>query len=101
MNLIIKVKEIKGYCPVYKIGDSFKLGNGYKLITDIPLCMHSLASLLPHYNALKVSDPDKWGLSGKGKNKNKAYIQCLDPAAFTGGGTVVFEITKVEQKKKK
>ncbi len=101
MNLIIKVKEIKGYCPVYKMGDSFKLENGYKLITDIPLCMHSIASLLPHYNALKVSNPDKWGLSGKGKNKNKAYVQCLDPVSYTGGGTVVFEITKVEQKKKK
>lgn len=96
MHLIIKVKEIKGYCPVYKVGDTFKLEDGYRLVTKIPLCMHSLASLLPHYNALKVSDSNVWGLAGKGNDIDKAYVQCLDPVAYTGGGTVIFEITKVE-----
>ena len=96
MYLIIKVKEIKGDCPVYKVGDTFKLEDGYRLVTKIPLCMHSLASLLPHYNALKVSEPNIWGLAGKGNDRDKAYVQCLDPIAYTGGGTVTFEITKVE-----
>lgn len=94
MDLIITVKEIKGVCPVYKVGDSFKLEDGYKLISQIPLCMHSLASLLPYYNALKISKPAEWGLSEKGKDGKKAYIQCLDPVDYTGGGTVIFEITK-------
>lgn len=94
MDLIIKVKDIKGVCPVYKVGDSFKLEDGYKLISHIPLCMHSLASLLPYYNALKISKPPEWGLSGKGKDGEKAYVQCLDPVDYTGGGTVIFEITK-------
>jgi len=94
MDLIVKVVEIKGNCPVYKVGDSFKLEDGYRLISEIPLCMHSLASLMPHYNALRVSAPAGWGLAGK-KHPSKAYVQCLDPVAFTGGGTVVLEITRV------
>lgn len=73
MNLVIRVKEIIGYCPVYEVNDSFKLVDGYKLTSDKPLCMHSLAALLPHYNALSISSPDKWGLAGR-EDKNKAYI---------------------------
>lgn len=94
MDLIVKVVEIKGECPVYKLGDTFKLEEGYRLISEIPLCMHSLASLIPHYNALRVSPPSEWGLAGK-EDASRAYVQCLDPAAYTGGGTVVFEISRV------
>ena len=93
MDLIVKVVEIKGTCPVYKVGDTFKLEDCYRLVSDIPLCMHSLASLMPHYNALRVSDPADWGLAGK-HAPSKAYVQCLDPLAYTGGGTVVLEITR-------
>jgi len=94
MDLIIRVKEIKGHCPVYKVGDSFKLEDGYRLVSNIPLCMHSLASLLPYYNALRVSEPDRWGLTGK-EGKTKAYLQCLDPLSYTDGGTVIFEVSRV------
>ena len=94
MDLIVRVKEIKGHCPVYKLGDAFVLESGYRLVTEIPLCMHSLASLLPHYNALRVSEPSEWGLAGK-DDKTKAYVQCLDPMGYTDGGTVVFEISRV------
>ena len=100
MDLIVKVKEIKGTCPVYKVGDTFKLKDGYQLVTDIPLCMHSLAALLPHYNALRISEPEKWGLAGKEDN-TKAYIQCLDPYSYTDGGTAVFEIERVPSKKER
>jgi len=94
MDLLVEVKAIKGNCPVYKVGDSFTLRNGYQLLSSIPVCMHGLASLMPHYNALRVSPPKQWGLEGK-ENKGKAYIQCLDPAELTGGGTVTFEISKI------
>ena len=96
MDLVIKVKEIKGNCPVYKPGDTFKLEDGYRLVTKIPLCMHSLASLLPHHNALRVSEPDKWGLAGK-DDKTKAYVQCLDASSYTDGGTVIFEISRINK----
>ncbi len=93
MNLVVRVKEIKGHCPVYEVNDSFKLIEGYKLVSEKPLCMHSLAALLPHYNALRVSPPEKWGLAGK-ENRNKAYVQCLDAQPYTDGGTAVFEISR-------
>jgi uncharacterized repeat protein (TIGR04076 family) len=95
MNLVIRVKEIKGHCPVYEVNDSFKLIEGYKLVSEKPLCMHSLAALLPYYNALTISPPQKWGLAGK-DNKNKAYVQCLDAQTYTDGGTVIFEINREE-----
>ena len=94
VDLIITVKEIQGTCAVYKVGDTFRLKDGYRLVTDIPLCMHSLAGLLPHYNALRISEPGIWGLAGK-DDKNKAYVQCLDPYSYTDGGTAIFEIQRV------
>jgi len=99
MDLIVRVKEIKGTCSVYKVGDTFKLKDGYRLVSDIPLCMHSLAALLPHYNALRISKPEKWGLAGKA-DQTKAYIQCLDAYSYTDGGTAIFEIQKVSKKDK-
>lgn len=96
MYLLVRVAEIKGRCHVYSVGDSFRLEDGYRLVSEIPLCMHSLAALLPHYNALRVSKPEEWGLAGK-ENNEKAYVQCLDPASYTDGGTVIFEISKVEE----
>ena len=93
MDLIVRVKEIRGRCPVYDEGDTFRLLDGYRLQTSKPVCMHSLASLMPHYNALRISDPADWGISGL-NDPGKAYIQCLDPVAHTGGGTAVFEITR-------
>lgn len=97
MDLLIRVKEIKGHCPVHKVGDSFKLADGYRLVSDTPLCMHALSSLLPHYNALRVSEPSQWGLAGR-EDKSKAYFQCLDPVSYTGGGTVIFEVVRESQK---
>ncbi len=78
-----------------KVGDSFTLKAGYQLVSDIPVCMHGLASLMPYYNALRVSEPATWGIEGK-DDKSKAYIQCPDACRYTGGGTVTFEIRKVE-----
>jgi len=96
MDLVIRVVEIKGDCPAYEVGDCFSLREGYLLHSDKPLCMHSLASLMPHYNALQVSRPAEWGLAGK-DSQQKAYLQCLDPFERTGGGTAIFEITRQEK----
>ncbi|KPK83892.1 MAG: hypothetical protein AMS27_11540 [Bacteroides sp. SM23_62_1] len=93
MNLVIKVKEIKGHCPVYELNDNFKLLDGYRLVSDIPVCMHSLAALMPYYNALRISSPEQWGLAGK-ENRGCAYVQCMDAQSYTNGGTAIFEITR-------
>jgi len=93
-RLIITVKEIKGNCLVYQVGDKIVLDEGYRLNlkeTD-NMCMHSLASIMPYYVALyRGIDPRDLGLSRDGK---KAHVQCLDPCEYTGGGTVIFEIER-------
>jgi uncharacterized repeat protein (TIGR04076 family) len=93
MNLLVRIKEIKGHCPVYEVNDSFKLIDGYKLVAEKPLCMHALAALTPYYNALRVAPPEKWGLAGK-EDPDRAYVQCPDAEPYTDGGTVVFEISR-------
>ncbi len=97
-KLVIKVVKIKGKYPVYSVGDRIVLDEGYKLnlkeTTNI--CMHSLASIMPYYNALYNGiAPEKLGLANK---EGKACVQCLDPCEITGGGTVIFEIEFLERK---
>ena len=96
MRLIVEVIEISGNCPVYELGDRIVLDDGYKMNlreTD-NICMHSLASLLPYYNALaKGVSAVKLGLAKEGK---EAYVQCMDPKEYTEGGTVIFKISRVE-----
>ena len=94
MDLIVSVREIKGTCPVYSPGDSIVIREGYILDTSnsVPVCMHSLAALMPYYVALSRGIPPKaLGLSGP--KEGVAYLQCLDPCELTGGGTIVFEIS--------
>ena len=99
--LEIVVHEIRGKCPVHKVGD--------KIIVDDPkivlestdaLCNHALSSLL-HYVLILESgaDPVKLGLT-KPDDKEHAYIQCVDPGApYTDGGTVIFRIRRIDKEK--
>lgn len=90
-ELVVKIVEIKGRCPVYRVGDSFRIVDGFRLLTERVLCMHSLASLMPYYVALSRGvSPVELGLTQEG---GIAYIQCLDPCERTGGGTVVFAVS--------
>ena len=92
IDLVVRVKEIIGYCPVYKVGDTFVLEGGYKINPkrSCTICMHSLSAIMPYHVALSHGvDPKEIGLAREG---DKAYVQCLDPCKYTGGGTVIFEI---------
>lgn len=94
-TLIIIVKEIVGKCPVYKIGDKIVIENGYKinLSKTTAICMHSLTSIMPYYVALSNGIKSKdLGLAGEENDEESAFVQCLDPCKYTGGGTVIFEI---------
>ncbi len=94
-KLLITVKEIKGNCPVYSVGNRIALDEGYRfnLKETDNVCMHSLSSIMPYHIALYNGvDPRKLGLSRDGK---KSYVQCLDPCDYTSGGTVIFEIEKI------
>jgi len=96
-KLIIEVSEIRGKCPVYKNGDKIVI-DGPEIVmeeTDA-ICIHALAPLLHYAVALRDgADPRKLGLS---KEKDAAYIQCVDPGEpYTEGGTVIFKCYKAEE----
>jgi len=98
-KLIIKVKEIKGNCAVYKGGEKIVIdGPGIDLKETDKICIHALAPILHYAVALREGvDPVKLGLAKKG---DKAYVQCADPwQPYTNGGTVIFEMS-VEKLKK-
>lgn len=92
-DLLIRVFDVRGRCPVYQKGDAFRILEGFKLDAEQPLCMHSLSSLLPYYVSLSRGiSPKELGLVQEGR---EAYLQCLDPCEHTGGGTVVFEVLPI------
>ena len=94
-QLVITAKEIRGKCPVFKIGD--------KIVIDVPeiipqktqaLCVHALGSMLSMIVAL--SREVSFKELGLAKEEGEVgYVQCLDPGPpHTPGGTVVFEIKR-------
>ena len=99
--LEILVHEIRGKCPVHKVGD--------RIIVDDPeivlestnaLCTHALSSLLHYVLILEAgADPVRLGLT-KTDDQKHAYIQCVDPGApYTDGGTVIFKIRRIDKEK--
>jgi len=94
-RLVITVKEIRGKCPVHKVGD--------RIVVEAPrivcaetdaLCVHALGSMLSMVIALSkgVSFQDLGLAHKKGR---VGYVQCLDPGEpYTPGGTVIFEIRR-------
>ena len=94
-GLTVEVVDIQGNCPVYKVGDRFHIQDGYKLIAAQPLCMHALQSISPYYIPLSRDiSPADLSLAGP---DGAAYVQCLDPRCYTGGGTVIFRIAKTDE----
>ena len=93
-RLVIRVKEIRGRCVVFKGGEKIVVeGAEVNLRETDKICIHALASLLHYLVALREGvDPVRLGLSKEGE---KAYIQCVDPGEpYTNGGTVVFEVSR-------
>jgi len=97
--LEIRVCEIKGKCPVYKVGDKPVIDDPKIVLnkTDA-ICTHALSTLL-HYVTILEHDwcPVKLGLTTPEK-PDHAYMQCADPGApYTEGGTVTFECRRIER----
>ena len=97
--LVIEVVEIKGKCPVHRVGDKIVIdGPKIDLKRTDAICIHALSSILHYVVALREGiDPRKLGLSKDGRY---AYIQCLDPGEpYTDGGTVIFRcyVEKIER----
>ena len=94
-RLIITVVEIRGKCPVFKVGDRIVVESP-KMVVDKTdnICIHALGCML------SMIVPLSHGISfkqlGLAKEEGeKGYIQCLDPGRpYTEGGTVLFEIKR-------
>jgi len=99
--LEIEVCEVRGKCPVHKVGDRIVIDDP-KIVLDETdaLCTHALSSLLHYVLALEEgADPVKLGLS-KPEDREHAYIQCVDPGKpYTNGGTVIFKCRRIDGKK--
>ena len=78
--LEIKVHEIRGNCPIYKVGDRITIDDP-KVVLDKTdaLRTHALSTLL-HYVTILEHDwcPVKLGLT-TGEDTGHAYMQCVDP----------------------
>lgn len=98
--LEIVVHEIRGKCPVYKIGDRLIINDPEIILKKADaLCTHALSTLLHYVVILEHSwSPVKLGLTTPEDPEN-AYMQCIDPGKpYTEGGTVIFRCTKVKRK---
>ena len=101
--LEITVHEIRGKCPVYKVGDKIVIDDPRILLDETDaLCTHALSTLL-HYITILEHDwcPVKLGLTTP-QNPDHAYMQCVDPGEpYTQGGTVLFECRRIEEESSK
>ncbi|MEM2336977.1 MAG: TIGR04076 family protein [Candidatus Bathyarchaeia archaeon] len=94
-RLTITVKEIKGNCPVFKVGDKIVVEPPKIIVKETDnLCIHALGCML------SMLVPLGRGISfkdlGLAKEKDeRGYLQCLDPGEpYTNGGTVIFEVKR-------
>jgi len=94
-RLVITVKEIRGNCPVFEVGDSMVVESP-KIVVDKTdnVCIHAFGCMLSMIVPLSRGISFKQlGLATEGGEKG--YIQCLDPGKpYTDGGTVLFEIKR-------
>lgn len=100
--LEIEVCEVRGKCPVHKVGDKIVIEDPRIVLNETDaLCTHALSSLLHYVLALEEgADPVKLGLSTP-EDREHAYIQCVDPGKpYTNGGTVIFKCRRIERKRR-
>ena len=95
--LEIEVVEVRGKCPVHRVGDKIVIdGSSIVLDKTDALCIHALSVILHYAVALdEGADPVKLGLT-KPEDAENAYVQCVDPwKPYTEGGTVIFRIKRI------
>jgi uncharacterized repeat protein (TIGR04076 family) len=94
-RLVISVKEIRGNCPVFNVGDRI-IVESPKIVVEKTdsLCVHAFGCMLSMIVSLSRGISFKTlGLTTE--EGEKGYIQCLDPGKpYTNGGTVLFEIRR-------
>ncbi|HDM91781.1 MAG TPA: TIGR04076 family protein [Candidatus Korarchaeota archaeon] len=90
----VKVVEVKGECPVHKVGDRFVIRRGFRLDSlGGEVCLHALCGMSSLIWALGHGhDPDALGLG------QPPRLTCPDPGPpLSRGGTVIFELSVSEE----
>lgn len=94
-RLIVSVKEIRGDCPVFNVGDRIVVESPKIVVEKTDnVCVHAfgcmLSMIVPLSRGISFK---KLGLATE--EGEKGYFQCLDPGKpYTNGGTVLFEIRR-------
>lgn len=94
-DLVITVREIRGKCPVHRVGDKIVVKSPRILPKETDaLCVHALGSMLSMLVPLSHGISfKKLGLAHE--DGDIGYVQCIDPGSpYTPGGTVIFEIRR-------
>lgn len=93
-RVILHIKEVKGYCPLYKPGDKIIIDRFFidsKESNNI--CMHAFSAMLTLLSAF-VHGSSAVDL-GIGHEEDVGYLECPDPGPpYTEGGTVLFELRR-------
>jgi uncharacterized repeat protein (TIGR04076 family) len=93
-RLVISVEEIRGNCPVFRVGERMVVESPKIVLNQTDnICIHALGCIL------SMLVPISRGISfkdlGLAKEGDEGYFQCLDPGApYTNGGTVLFKIRR-------
>lgn len=94
----IIVKDIKGHCPIYKVGDEIIFNKFYiDSEKSAPVCIHAFLSMAPILYAASrgVSLKD----IGIGESDDTGFLTCPDPGPpYTPGGSVLFRIERIRLK---
>jgi uncharacterized repeat protein (TIGR04076 family) len=95
--LEFEVVEIRGYCPLYNVGDKMVIDYP-RVVLDKgdPLCANVLSSLMRYVQDLeKGADLDELGLS-KSEDGNDAFIECEEASKlYANCGTVTFRCCRI------
>lgn len=89
-RLMVRVKEIKGFCDIMKVGDYFTVDEGKLSIPENPyFCYWALNSILPLLPAKqrKIDESGDW-------LPVTWEVECPDPK-----GQVIMEIIPLEEEK--
>ena len=95
-KVVITVVDVRGYCPIYKVGDQIVI-DGFYITTSKSrdVCLHALLAMSSLLSAiLHGRTPKELGIG----NEKVGYLQCPDPGPpHTSGGTVLFKIELTNQ----
>lgn len=94
-KLVITVHEIRGYCPVYRVGDRITIVMPNLVLEESDkVCIHALTAIQTILQAMaRGYSAEELGV---GPSPNEAYLQCPDPGPpYTSGGTVIFKINRI------